>query len=139
MKKVVFLLLSGVFMISCTTMKNSQTNIKDVLLAGEWVLQDENGTVNSYNGQPISMNFTEEDGLRASGFAGCNRYFAGVNIVGATIQFEQAGSTMMACPEMDSESAFLKQLPLINTYEVSGNELRFYNNKILLLKFKRAG
>ena len=83
------------------------------------------------------MNFVNENGLQAVGFAGCNRYFSSVSLQPESIKFGQAGSTMMACPEMDGEQAFLDLLSQVNAYEVSGSELKLFQDKILLLRFKR--
>lgn len=138
MKKILIItILSGLFMVSCKTSAVTDFNkIKQIISSNTWVLQDETGSVLGFNGKDVTMRFSEDNGLQAVGFAGCNNYFSSVDLFPDRINFGQAGSTMMACPDMDGERAFLDLLTQINGYEVAGNELRFYQNKILLLRFK---
>jgi len=138
MKKLIFFsLLIGDSISSCKTapVNNFQAQ-KATIESNTWLLQDENGTVVSYNGQEVTMNFDRSNGLQAMGFAGCNRYFATVTLLPESIRFGQAGTTMMACPEMEGEQAFLDLLSQVNAFEVSNNELKLYQGKILLLRFK---
>lgn len=138
MKKIFFLFaITGLFMTSCKTSAIDDFNkVKQTIESNTWLLQDESGTVVSYNNQEVSMSFINDNGLQAVGFAGCNRYFSSVTLLPESIKFGQAGATMMACPEMDGEQAFLDLLSQVNAYEVSANELKLYQNKILLLRFK---
>lgn len=139
MKKIfVLTVLTGFLFTACKTSPVTDFNaVKNLMESNTWLLQDESGTVVSYNNQEVSMSFLNENGLQAVGFAGCNQYFSSVSLQPNTIKFSQAGSTMMACPEMDGEQAFLDLLSQVNTYEVSGTELKLYQDKILLLRFKR--
>jgi len=130
-------ILSGLFLISCKTATVTDFNkIKQIISDNTWVLQDENGSVVGFNGKDVTMKFTEDNGLQAGGFAGCNNYFAGVDLLPDKISFSQPGSTLMACPNMDGEQAFLDLLTQVNGYEVADKELRLYQNKILLMRFK---
>lgn len=132
------MVVSGLFFTACKTSPVTDFNaVKNLIESNTWLLQDENGTVVSYNNQEVTMNFVNENGLQAVGFAGCNRYFSSVSLQPGTINFGQAGSTMMACPEMDGEQAFLDLLSQVNTYEVTATELKLFQDKILLLRFKR--
>ncbi len=136
-KLIVLIILSGTLFVSCKTSAVTDFNkIKQIISSNTWVLQDENGGVVGFNGKDVTMTFHEDNGLKAGGFAGCNNYFASVDLLPDRVSFGQAGSTMMACPEMDGEQAFLDLLTQINGYEIAGNELKFYQNKILLLRFK---
>lgn len=62
---------------------------------------------------------------RASGNASCNRFFTAYVVEGSQLSFDQAGSTMMACPEpmMSQEQAFLTNLGLVASYEIAGAQL----------------
>ena len=139
MKKIIVLfVITSLFLTSCkTSTVNDFGKVKALIESSTWLLQDENGTVVSYNNQEVSMSFINDNGLQAVGFAGCNRYFSGVTLLPESMKFSNPGSTMMACPEMDGESAFLDLLTQVNTYEVSGNELKLFQDKILLLRFKK--
>lgn len=139
MRIAALFLTFSLFFISCNVTKTTTDfeNTKKELISKTWLLQDENGTVVSYNGQEVSIQFEkEETGLRASGFSGCNRFFSNVDFQPESIKFNGAGSTMMACPDMDGESAFLDLINKVNAYEISANELKLFQNKILLLRFK---
>lgn len=139
MKKIVALLVFGsLTILSCKTGPVTDFNsVKQMIENNTWLLQDESGTVVSYNNQEVSMNFDRTNGLQAVGFAGCNRYFSTVTLLPESIKFGQVGSTMMACPEMEGEQAFLDLLNQVNSYEVNNNELKLFQNKILLLRFKK--
>lgn len=136
-KSIIYIVFAGLFILSCKTSPVANfSKIQQVIETNTWVLQDENGNAKGFNGQDVTMKFLQENGMQAVGFAGCNNYFAKVDLLPDRITFSQPGSTMMACPEMESEQAFLDLLTQVNGYEVAGSELRFFQNKILLLRFK---
>lgn len=138
MKTSALLLIFGLFLFSCNVAKPTTdfNEAKKALTTNKWILQDANGPVVSYNSQEVSIEFTEEGtGLRASGFAGCNRFFSGVELSPDHIKFSQPGSTMMACPDLDSETAFLALIGEVNAYEINGKELKLFKDKILLMRF----
>lgn len=56
-----------------------------------------------------------------SGRAGCNGYFAGYELTGETLRFQQAGATMMACAPalMDQERKFLDTLATVTGFDFS--------------------
>lgn len=138
MKNLILLsFLLGIFATSCKTASvGSFDKVKKMITTNTWILQDENGNVKGFNGQDVTMSFMQTTDFQASGFAGCNNYFSSVDLQADYIKFTQPGSTLMACPDTSSESAFLDLLPQINGYEISGNELKLYQDKILLLRFK---
>lgn len=139
MRKLVFMaIVSGMLFSSCKTANvDGFSKVKEAIESGTWLLQDEDGTVVSYNNQEVSMNFINDNGLQAVGFAGCNRYFSAVTLLPESMKFGNPGATEMACPEMDGEQAFLDLLTQVNAYELVGNELKLYQDKILLLRFKK--
>lgn len=122
---------------SCKTSPVSNFNsIKETIVSNNWVLQDENGDVTGTNGQNVTLKFAQDAGLQANGFAGCNQYFSSVLLTPDQIKFSQTGSTMKACPDIDGEKTFLDLLGQVDNYNVSGNELKLYQGKILLLNFR---
>lgn len=79
---------------------------------------------------------------RASGSAGCNRFFAGYELDEAAgrLRFSKAGSTMMACPDMSVEDAFHKALGEVDNYTI-GEDGRLSLNKAKmapLMRFEAA-
>lgn len=140
MKKSVFAVVLSVFLTACSTLSTSVGNFEEaerIITTSTWLLQDENGTVISYNGQEVSLSFSKADGIKAFGFGGCNQYSTDVNLTPEKIEFGQILSTMMACPEMGIEEAFTDLLTLVDNYEISGSELKLYQGKILLMNFIR--
>jgi len=138
MKKLTAIFVfSVVMLVSCKTAAVSDFNkIQQIIKSNTWVLQDESGSVYGFNGQEVTMNFIEDNGLQAAGFAGCNNYFSGVELYPDKITFTQPGSTMMACPDMDGENAFLDLLTQVNDYEIVGSEFNLYKDKIILMRFR---
>jgi heat shock protein HslJ len=73
---------------------------------------------------PISLQLADNGNL--DGNAGCNNYFGSYTLSGSTISIGTLGTTVMFCGEpgvMDLETTYLAVLPLMNLYQVSGNEL----------------
>jgi heat shock protein HslJ len=73
---------------------------------------------------PLSLQLANDGKL--NGNAGCNNYFGSYTLSGSTISIGTLGTTVMFCGEpgvMDLESTYLGVLPLMNLYQVSGNEL----------------
>lgn len=62
---------------------------------------------------------------RVGGSAGCNRYFAGYTVEGASIAIEPPASTRKMCAEavMQQEQAYLAALPTAATFTIQGDEL----------------
>lgn len=140
MKKSVIAVILSVFLISCSTMKSGVSSFEEaerIITSSTWLLQDENGTVISYNGQEVSLNFYKADGIKAFGFGGCNQYSSNVILTPEKMEFGEILSTMMACPEIEIESAYTDLLTLVDNYEISGRELKLYQGKILLMNFIR--
>ena len=65
---------------------------------------------------------------RVAGYNGCNHYFCNYKLnsnIGIT--FSQPGATMMACPNMDLETAFMQALASVRTYEATMDGLLLKN------------
>lgn len=65
------------------------------------------------------------DGDRASGYGGCNNFFARVASEGARLRFSAIGATRMACAEssMATERDMLAALERTRAYRLEGGEL----------------
>jgi heat shock protein HslJ len=76
---------------------------------------------------------------KASGFAGCNNFFAGYEIDGAALKFGPAGSTRMACPDLETglETEFLKALDKTRGWEIRNNVLLFIDGSDVLARFAK--
>lgn len=77
------------------------------------------------------------DSARASGFAGCNRYFGGFASVGSTLKFTGVGSTKMFCEGTQKvEDAFLQALNNTEGYHITGSRLSLLKGSDTLAQFQ---
>lgn len=83
-------------------------------------------------GRPVSNTAGEQDYFiqldneenRIHGFAGCNNFFGNFELEeGLRIKFSKIGSTMMACPDMDTEKELFGILETVDNYTVYKNIL----------------
>ena len=76
---------------------------------------------------------------RASGNNSCNSFFGGYAIeAGQRIRFSRnMGATMMACPDMTTEAAFMEALRDVDNYSVNDNQLSLNKARMApLLRFE---
>lgn len=103
-----------------------------VALAGEWMEA-------SRAQRPPTILF---EGARASGFAGCNRWFAEVTQSGSNLTFGAIGMTRMMCeePMMRIEGEFASAIERTRSYRMDGETLVLLDASGGELKrFLRAG
>jgi putative lipoprotein len=67
------------------------------------------------------------------GSGGCNRITGGYEVTGTSLRIHTLASTMMSCPSMDTERAFLRALDRTRTYRVLGRVLELYDDTGSLL------
>lgn len=68
---------------------------------------------------------------RFSGNAGCNNIMGGYELAEENrIRFTQVASTMMACPDMELERAFIQMLETVDNYSLLGDTLSLNREKI---------
>lgn len=72
-------------------------------------------------------------GDKINGFAGINRYFGNIEVIGNTIKISNIGRTKMAGQDklMDIEEDFIKSLEASNKINLRGKELRIGNMKFI--------
>lgn len=75
---------------------------------------------------------------RASGRAGCNRFFGNYEMNGDKLKFSPMGATRMACPDMEIESAFFKMLENVDSFSIKDKHLSFLQNGNVVAGFKMA-
>ena len=94
------------------------TRPSGALLGVTWRRVDD-GDANPHGG---TLTFEEN---RASGHAGCNRWFAALTRDGAQLRFGDVGTTRMACaePAMAAEARFLAMLQVIRSTRMDGDDL----------------
>ncbi|MGE5301350.1 MAG: META domain-containing protein [Acidobacteriota bacterium] len=74
---------------------------------------------------------------KASGFSGCNSFFAGYELVGDSLKFGSVGSTRRACldPETAMETRFLKALEETREWKISDAMLLLLGDGHVLARF----
>lgn len=87
----------------------------------DWVVDQVAGQTD-LGGRPPTLRIEED---RASGFAGCNRWFSTVTQDGAALSFSATGATRMLCqPDaMRIERAFLDQIRVAASARREGDAL----------------
>jgi heat shock protein HslJ len=78
------------------------------------------------------------DGRKVQGSAGCNRMTGTYKLDGDKLKFGPLATTRMACPAMETETAFLKALEATTRYEVSGSSLTLYGADTAVARLEAA-
>ncbi|MCX7358406.1 MAG: META domain-containing protein [Alphaproteobacteria bacterium] len=91
------------------------------LAGSEWMMLNE-----TRSSAPPTIAFTQD---RASGYAGCNRWFASAGVTDQAIDFGDVGTTRMMCspPSMAAERAFVTTLNDTRGYRIENGELVLYD------------
>ena len=76
---------------------------------------------------------------KVTGFAGCNNFFAGYEIDGASLKFGPVGSTRMSCPdlEMSLETEVFKALDKTRAWEIRDGRLLLLDDGNVLSRFTK--
>jgi len=110
------------------------------------VLEDKKWMLTELMGKPVEMTegrregyiiFSQETGSYA-GRNTCNSFFGQYELMeGNRIRFGKAGSTLMACPDMETEKLFMKVLEMADNYTVADNVLSLNKARMApMAKFK---
>jgi heat shock protein HslJ len=78
------------------------------------------------------------EGRKVQGSAGCNRMTGTYQLDGQKLKFGPLATTRMACPAMQTETAFLKALEATTRYEVSGSSLTLYGADTAVARLETA-
>jgi heat shock protein HslJ len=78
------------------------------------------------------------DGRKVQGSAGCNRMTGTYQLDGQKLKFGPLATTRMACPAMETETAFLKALQATTRYEVRGSSLTLYGADTAVARLETA-
>lgn len=116
------ILLSIITLSSCSTMKKTAA-LSDI--DGEWKIIEINGQpLQTPTGEQLPyIGFDIQSG-RIYGNSGCNRIMASIDRQArpGSIEFKHMGSTMMACPNMETESKVLTALSEVRSYRKDGKD-----------------
>jgi copper homeostasis protein (lipoprotein) len=118
-----------------------------ILTKGFYAIQEKYWKLIELNGKPVRMDsnfrkephlFLKENQNLFSGNGGCNNISGQYKLTNPdSVSFSKVISTMMACPDLQLESLFLKALSKVRAYRVSGDKLSFIDeNKKTVAVFK---
>jgi heat shock protein HslJ len=68
----------------------------------------------------------QSEANKVTGYAGCNNFFGEYEVSENSLHFHRLASTKRACPELDTESAFLAALDAAEEYRIEGEQLTLY-------------
>ncbi len=146
MKSLTYILLSILFLFSCSSSKSAVETPKPAVVSptldgGKWKLLTMRGKEPKYSDieNQITLSFNSE-AKTINGYAGCNRYFGNFTTHDLEkIKFTEIGSTKRACgaPSMDLENSFLQSLGRINAYAFANNELQLLQNERVIFVFEK--
>jgi heat shock protein HslJ len=89
----------------------------------EWTLTELDGAPLQATSRPAPTLKLSAKDRRASGFAGCNRFTGGYELVDERVRFNALAATRMACPDPTPETALLKALADTASWKVTGRTL----------------
>lgn len=119
------LLLAGMCVLNGCCLFSEPEDV--ALTGGDWALELDTlaGVERSWTEPARDITLSIRQDGRFAGCAGVNRYFGKAEFDPAThaLKFGNAGVTMMAGPGLEYESAYLKMLATVDSYEISGNRL----------------
>lgn len=78
-------------------------------------------------------------GHRLQGSAGCNRMSGSYELNGRSLKLGPLATTRMACPALETETAFLKALGATTRYEISGTRLTLFGGDTAVARLEAAG
>lgn len=74
-------------------------------------------------GKPEPYIVLQSGTKQVAGHGGCNRLSGGYTIKGDTLELSELTTTRMACPEIETEQAFLNALESVERWQLMGNQL----------------
>jgi len=110
------------------------------LLDTHWKLVALNGAaieIHPEQRRDVHLKFGPEEG-RVSGFAGCNTINGSYETDAGNLNFGLLATTMMACPQLDQETEFLKALEGIKHFSILGESLALSDDGSVVARFKAA-
>ena len=134
-KAILTLLMIPAFvgmLFSCSEVKTDAKKLE-----GKWNIVEVKGEKILKEGLP-NMEFDMKDN-KVHGNAGCNIFNSTVVLDDqdiSSITINPAATTMMACPDMEVESAFFKMLENTDRFEIKDHTLLLMNRNQVLAEFK---
>ena len=123
----------------CSTTKSTAAEPAKPLFGTEWKLAEMDGKALAVTeGLRTPTLQLDSATKRASGISGINRYFGSFESSGAALKFGPIGGTKMAGPRpaMAVESAFVKALASVTSFNIASNRLELKAGDKTVLRFQ---
>lgn len=138
---IVSFLLLVVAMTGCKAPQKSETSQKQPqITTTKMEIQETYWKLTELMGKPVVMNesmkkeihiILKKEENKVQGFSGCNTIWGRYELKeGNRIAFLGMASTMMACPDMATESEFNKMLDAVDNYSINGNSMTLNKAKM---------
>jgi len=113
--------LAILLLVSACASNGGASAARDDLAGSTWMMLNE-----TRSATPPTISFGDD---RASGYAGCNRWFASTTRTGQALEFGDIGTTRMACspPSMEAERDFVRALDDTMGFRIENGELVLYD------------
>lgn len=135
MRKIILaILFLAVVIAGCTSQQKAVTSQpQPQITTPKPEMQETHWKLTELMGKPVVMNenmkkeifiVLKVEGNRVQGFSGCNTIMGQYELKeGNRISFLKMVSTMMACPNMATETEFNKMLGAVDNYSINGNTM----------------
>jgi heat shock protein HslJ len=132
-------LFMSVFSSCCTTNQaksNSQNEAAVSLYETKWLLKKISKAGNLQDVNTSAFIRFDKEKNSAGGNGSCNSFGSTTKIEGQSVNFSNIFSTKMFCQDVQSiEDAFFGLLGKSTRYEISGKNLKLYQDKTVILEF----
>ena len=126
MRNLFFFIALTFIIAACNSSKKAGESTTPAFTGTYWKLTELMGTKvtgPSATGKEMYITFKKEDNM-VFGHGGCNSFRGKYELKeGNRISFSGLASTMMACPDMQNETEFMKAVESSDNYVITGNSL----------------
>lgn len=133
MRSIVFIVVAVAFILvsSCA----SEPTSGRPLVETHWLFTSVDGDTSGIGGispRPYLMVRPGKDGLRFQVYAGCNNILGHLETDSVSmLRFSRIASTRKACLQMELENRLQGVLPMVDGYEIAGDQLKLMDGKEL--------
>lgn len=106
-------------------------------VAGEWRFTKMSSGDSAFAGFQQEYISFDDVAMRVSGKATCNRFFGSFTLEGNNIKFGPLGSTMMACPGLETENLMMKAFERVNQWKKKGKKLLLQKDGVTVFELER--
>ena len=107
-------------------------------IAGDWQFTKMASGDSAFVGFQQEFISFDDAAMRVNGKAPCNRFFGSFTLEGNNIKFGSLGSTMMACPALETENMMMKAFETVNRWRQKGNKLLLQKDGVTVFELEKV-